>query len=191
MIVWDKPTGIDPYSGGQLTTLYACVRPGGASRVIGHDAADGAEYRGNVATTDLSITGTRVKDVLTTGLASQEACFKYEPDDDPQCATAATTIVQVFNLKNGRSLRQPLAGASVTSAFSWAGAIAWEAPTEPGTSGSALTLQAVRFDPSSMKKGRVATLDTGALGDLLKITGLTVQWTNAGQPKSLILATRR
>lgn len=187
MIVWSKRTGTDPDSGGQLSTLYACLRPAGASRVIGQNAADGPEYRGNVATADVSIARTRVSDFLTTGLASQEACFKYEPDN-PQCPTAATTVAQVFNLKIRRSLRQPLAGAAVTSAFSWAGAIAWEAPTEPGTAGSPLMLQAVQFDPASMKKGRVQTLDTGALGSSLKITGLTVQWTNTGQPKSLILA---
>ena len=187
MIVWGKPTGIDPDSGGQLTTLYACLRPAGASRAIGRNAAAGPEYRGNVATADLSIEGARVSDHLTTGLASQEACFKYEPDN-PRCPSAATTTVQVFNLKSGSSLRQPLPGGAVTSAFSWAGAIAWEAPTEPGTAGSSLTLQAVRFDPSTLKKRPVATLDTGALGSVLNITGLTVHWTNAEQPKSLTVA---
>ena len=48
--MWDKRTGTDPYSGGQLSTLYACLRPAGASVTIGQNAADGAEYVGNVAT---------------------------------------------------------------------------------------------------------------------------------------------
>ena len=142
---------------------------------------------GNVSTSDVSIAGTRVSDFFTTGLASQEACYKSEPAN-PLCATAVTTIAQVFSLTNRRSLRQPLAGATVAYAFSWAGAIAWEAPTTPGTAGSPLILQAVGFDSSSLKEGQIATLDTGALGSSLKFTGLTLQWTNAGQAKTLVLS---
>lgn len=184
--VWDKRTGTDPYSGGRLFTLYACLRPAGASVRIGQNATDGDEYAGNVATSDLRITGTSVSDLFTTGLASQQACVKYEPE--PQCATAATETAQVFNLTGGRSLRQPLAAAAVAYAFSPAGAIAWEVPTSPGSSGSPLELQAVGFDPSSLRKGPTETLDTGELGSSLQFAGLALQWTKAGQPESLVVS---
>jgi hypothetical protein len=184
--VWDKRTGTDPYSGGPLFTLYACLRPAGGSVPIGQNATDGAEYVGNVATSDLRITGTSVSDLFTTGLASQEACFKYGAG--PQCATAATETAQVFNLTGRRSLRQPLAAAPVAYAFSPAGAIAWEAPTSPGTSGSPLELQAVGFDPSSLRKGRIETLDSGELGRSLQFTALALHWTKAGQPESVVVS---
>lgn len=186
VLVWGKRTGTDPYSGGRLSTLYACLRPAGASVAIGQQAADGAEYVGNVATSDLSITGTLVSDLFTRGLASQEACSKYEPAD-PQCAAAASKTARVFNLAMRRSLRQPLSGAAVAYAFAPTGAIAWEAPTSPGTLGSPLMLQAVGFNPSSLKEGPIETLDTGDLAGSLHFTGLTLQWINAGQPKSLVL----
>ena len=188
MLVWDKPAGIDPDSGGQLTTLYACRRPAGVSVRIGQNATDGAEYVGNVATSDLRITGTLVSDVFTSGLASQEACYKSEDASDAQCATAATETARVFNLTTRRSLRQTLAGAAVAYAFSPAGAIAWEAPTSPGTTGSPLMLQAVGFNPSGLKKGLIETLDTGALGSSLQFAGLTLRWTNAGQSKSVVVS---
>lgn len=188
VLVWDKSAGTDPYSGGQLTTLYACRRPAGASVRIGQNATDGGEYEGNVLTSDLRITGTLVSDLFTSGLASQEACYKYGDASDAQCATAATETAQVFNLTARRSLRQRLAGAAVAYAFSPAGAIAWEAPTSPGTTGSPLTLQAVGFNPSGLEKGLIETLDTGALGSSLQFTGLTLQWTNAGQPKSVLVS---
>jgi hypothetical protein len=187
VVVWDKRSGTDPYSGGSLLTLYACLRPAGGSVPIGRNATDGDEYVGNLATSDLRITGTSVSDLFSTGLASQQACFKYQPDD-PQCATAATETAQVFNLTGRRSLRQSLAAAAVAAAFSPAGAIAWEAPTSPGTAGSPLELQAVGFDPSSLKKGPVETLDTGDLGGSLQFTGLTLHWTKAGQPESLVVS---
>jgi hypothetical protein len=186
VLVWSKHSGTDPDSGGRLSTLYACLRPAGHSVAIGQRATDGAEYPGNVATSDLSITGTLVSDLFTTGLASQAACFKYDPTN-PLCATAASQTARVFNLATRRSLRQPLAGAAVAYAFASAGAIAWEAPTSPGTAGSSLMLQAVGFDPSSLREGPIETLDTGDLGSSLHFTALTLAWINAGQPKSVVL----
>ena len=67
----EQALGTDPGSGGRLSTLYACLRPAGHSVASGQRAAAGAEYPGNVATSDLSITGTLVSDVFTSGLASQ------------------------------------------------------------------------------------------------------------------------
>ncbi|MGO9750991.1 MAG: hypothetical protein ACLP8S_14890 [Solirubrobacteraceae bacterium] len=188
VLVWEKPTGIDPYSGGQLSTVYACLRPAGASVAVGQNATDGEEYIGNVATSELSITGTQVSDLVRSGLTSQDACYKYEGPSDPDCAAAATETVGVFNLTTRRSLSQPLAGAAETYAFAPAGAIAWEAPTNPHAASSPLMLQAVGFDPRSLKKGRIETLDTGDLGRSLQFTGLTLQWTNARQPKSQVLS---
>jgi hypothetical protein len=185
VLVWSKHSGTDPDSGGQLSTLYACLRPAGHSVAIGQRASSGAEYPGNVATSDLSITGTLIGDLFTSGLASQAACFKYDPTN-PLCATAASQTARVFNLATRRSLRQPLAGAAVAYAFASAGAIAWEAPTSPPTS-SPLMLQAVGFDPSSLKEGPIETLDTGDLGSSLHFTALTLGWINAGQAKSVVL----
>jgi hypothetical protein len=190
VIIWGKRTGTDPDSGGRLSTLYGCLRPAGASVTIGQNATDGAEYVGNVATSDLRVTGTSVSDLFTTGLASQQACFKYG-QSDPQCATVATETAQVFALVPRRSLRQRLAGAAVAYAFAPAGAIAWEAPISPGTAGSPLVLQAVGFDPSSLTKGRVQTVDTGQLGMSLQFTGLALQWTNAGRPESRVVSHAR
>ena len=186
MLVWSKHSGTDPDSGGQLSTLYACLRPAGHSVAIGQRAAGGGEYPGNVATSDLSITGTLVSDLFTTGLASQAACSKYEPTNS-SCATAAGQTAQVFDLTTRQSLRQPLAGAAVAYAYASSGAIAWEAPTSPGTAGSPLMLQAVGFSPSSLRKGPIETLDTGDLGSVLHFIGLTLEWTNTGQPESAVL----
>jgi hypothetical protein len=185
VLVWSKHSGTDPESGGRLSTLYACLRPAGRSVAIGQRVADFGEYPGNVATSELSITGTLVSDLFTTGLTGQAACFKYDPTD-PLCTTASQTA-RVFDLATRRSLRQPLAGAAVAYAFASTGAIAWEAPTSPGTVGSPLMLQAVGFYPSSLKEGRIETLDTGALGASLQFSGLTLEWINAGQPKSVVL----
>lgn len=186
VLVWRKHTGTDPDSGGRLTTLYACHRPVGQSVAIGQNATDGPEYIGNVQTSDLSVTGTQVSDRFTSGLASQEACFKYAPNPSP-CATAASQTARVFDLVTGRSLRQRLAGAAVAYAFAPTGAIAWEAPTSPGITGSPLKLQAVGFDLSSLKEGPIETLDTGDLAGPLGFTVLRLEWVNAGQPKSVVL----
>jgi hypothetical protein len=186
VLVWTKYSGTDPGSGGRLSTLYACLRPAGHSVAIGQRATGGGEYPSNVATSDLSITGTLVSDLFTSGLTSQAACGKYEPAN-PACATAASQTARVFNLATRRSLRQPLAGAAVAEAFVSAGAIAWEAPTSPGTASSPLMLQAVGFDPSSLKAGPIETLDNGDLGGTLTFAGLTLEWTNAGQPESVML----
>jgi hypothetical protein len=186
VLVWSKHSGTDPESGGRLSTLYACLRPAGHSVAIGQRAAGGAEYPGNVATTDLSITGTLVSDLFTTGLASQAACFKYDPTN-PACATAASQTARFFNLATRQSLRQSLAGAAVAYVLASTGAIAWEVPTSPGIVSSPLMLQAVGFDTSSLKEGPIETLDSGDLGASLRFTGLTLEWSNAGEPKSVVL----
>jgi hypothetical protein len=186
VLVWSKPSGTDPEGGGRLSTLYACLRPAGRSVAIGERAASGGEYPGNVATSELVITGRLVTDLFITGLTSQSACFKYDPTS-PLCPTASHRTAQVFDLAARRSLRQPLAGAAMAYAFAPTGAIAWEAPTDPGTVGSPLMLQAVGFNPASLKEGPIETLDTGDLGDSLQFIGLTLEWVNAGQPKSVVL----
>jgi hypothetical protein len=187
VLVWSKRSGTDPEGGGRLSTLYACLRPIGRSVAIGQRAANGGEYPGNVATSDLVISGRLVSDLFTTGLTSQSACFKYDPTN-PLCPTASHQTAQVFELSARRSLRQPLAGAATAYAFAATGAIAWEAPTSPGTVGSPLMLQAVGFSPASLKKGPIETLDTGDLGASLHFSGLTLEWVNAGEPKSVVLA---
>ena len=186
VLVWRKHTGTDPDSGGRLTTLYACRRPAGSSVAIGQRAADGGEYIGNVATSDLSITGTQVSDLSTSGLAKSGGVLQVRPDQPSVCDRGEPGGA-VFNLVTRRSLHQPLAGAAVAYAFAPTGAIAWEAPTSPGTMGSPLMLQAVGFDPSTLKEGPIETLDTGDLAGPLQFAGLTLEWINAGQPKSAVL----
>jgi len=190
VLVWEKRTGTDPISFGPLSTLYACLRPAGASIAIGQDSEGSGDTVGNVGTSDLSIRGALVSDLFTTGLASREACSISEGPSDPLCATVSTDTVRLFNLLTHRSLRQRLAAADVDYAYSPAGAIAWEAPTNPQTAATPLMLQAVSFDPSRLTEGRIETLDTGALGLSLRFTGLRLHWTNAGQPKSLVLSSQ-
>ena len=168
-------------------TLYACLRPAGQSVAIGKRVADDGPYLGDVATSHVMISGTMVSDLITAGLAGQSACLKYYPTD-PICMTARQTA-QVFDLRARRSLRQPLAGAAVAYVFASTGAMAWEAPTSPGIASEPLMLQVVGFDPSSLQEGPIETLDSGDLGASLQFTGLTIEWSNAGQPKSLALTT--
>ena len=179
VLVWSERSGTGRF------TLYACLRPAGQSVAIGKRLADDGPYLGNVATSHVMISGTSVSDLLTTGLAGQSACLKYDPTD-PMCMTARQAA-QVFDLDTRRSLRQPLAGAAVAYAFASTGAIAWEAPTSPGIASDPLMLQAVGFDPATLEEGPIETLDTGDLDASLHFTGLTLDWYNAGQPKSQTL----
>lgn len=179
VLVWSERSGTGRF------TLYACLRPAGQSVAIGKRLADDGPYAGNVATSQVVISGTLVSDLLATGLDGQSACLKYDPTD-PMCMTARQTA-QVFDLAARRSLRQPLAGAAVAYAFASTGAIAWEAPISPGIASAPLMLQAVGFDPSTLEEGPIETLDTGDLGGSLQFTGLTLDWYNAGQPKSQAL----
>jgi hypothetical protein len=185
VLVWNKPSGTDAESGGRRFTLYACLRPAGQSVAIGQRVGGANEYPGNVATTHLKITGAVVSDLFTIGLTGQGECFKYDPTD-PTCPIPRQTA-RVFDLAARRTLLQPLAGRAVAYAFTPSGAIAWESPTSLLTRGSPLMLQAVGFDPSSLQEGPIETLDTGDLAPPLDFTGLTLEWTNAGQPKSAVL----
>lgn len=180
VLVWQEEAE-GRFGGEPAEILHACLRPAGKSVTIGENDQSGGEYVGNTQTSNPSISGTLVSDVVSTGLAEQETCGKY---DGANCASEVQTVAQVYNLSTGRSLRQQLAGSSSVYVFSPLGAIAWETPvTESQT-----VLQAVSFDPSNMHKGPVETLDEGALGSSLHFTGLTLTWTNAGQPKSQRIA---
>jgi hypothetical protein len=176
VVVWRREvTGAS--SGEPAEVLYACLRPAGRSVEIGQNDQSGAEYVGNTETSPPSISGTLVNDVVTSGFAAQEACGKY---DGTNCAAVVHVVARVYNMLTGRSIRQRLGTPTSAYAFSPLGAIAWETPlTESET-----VLQAVSFAPSSMHEGAVETLDEGALGSSLHFSGLTLAWTNAGQPKS-------
>jgi hypothetical protein len=162
--------------------MHAYDRPTDRSIAIGESEEGGAEYVGNTQTTNLSISGALVSDVFTTGLANADACGKY---GGTGCASEVSVVAQVYNLSTHRSIRQPLAAAPTAYAFTSLGAIAWEIPT----SESQAVLQAVSFDPSNLHEGSVETLDTGTLGSSLRFTGLTLAWTNAGQPKNQTITT--
>jgi hypothetical protein len=54
---------------------------------------------------------------------------------------------------------------------------------------SPVQLQAVGFNPSSLQKSAVQTLDTGELGTTLQFTGLVLHWTKVGQGASVEVST--
>ncbi len=146
VLVWSAPDGIDEASGGNLTGWYACARPNGTSIQVGENDAGGEEYGGDVETTRLRIAGLIVTDLVTSGYASQEACFKYEPTN-PLCASATTPSVHVANVANDHLLRQALPGSTTGYTLTLRGGIAWEAPQGPATYESPIVLRAVGFNP--------------------------------------------
>src|SRR5581483_3408054 len=111
VIVYGKQTGTDEYSGGPLTTYYACLRPAGKSAAVGRNADGGGEYPGNEEMSELNVAGTYVADLSSSGWASAAACSKYE-GDDPICNQQVTWWVETVDARTRRSLQVDLpAGA--------------------------------------------------------------------------------
>lgn len=175
VVVWSRE-GTSSQSGEMTELLYACLRPAGRSVAIGETEGEGAEYVGNVDTTNLTVSGTLVSDVLTSGFAEEEACGKY---DGANCGSVIRSVARVYNLATGRSIRQSLAGTLAAFALTSKGAIAWEEQLTETES----VLEAVRFDTSKMKASSVQTIDKGALGSSLRFTGLELEWVSGGTHK--------
>jgi hypothetical protein len=179
VIVYRRASGVDPYSGGSLTTYFACLRPGGTPVAVGQSAT-GSEYPGNEAISGLHIAGTFVADLSGSGFAGAAACGKYGGSD---CQQAITWWVEVADVSARRriALVQPVAGSRAL-AVSSTGAVAWV----QATTSSSWMLEATTLHHGAAGRlaGTPQTLDTGAIGTTLRFIGSTLSWTNAGQAKS-------
>jgi hypothetical protein len=186
VIVYGQYTGIDPDSGGPLTTYYACLRPKGQPVAIGQSAASGGEYPPNVEMQDLRIAGTFVTDESADGFASAAACSKYDPG--PQCNTIVKYWVKIANLAARRTVKIPLSGPVSSLALSPAGAAAWviSTPAPSPSSASNSTLYAIVVHPAGRGSlsGNLAVIDRGPEITSVSLAGSTLRWSNAGQPKS-------
>lgn len=184
VIVYGKSTGTDEYSGGPLRTFYACLRPAGKSTAVGQNAGGGGEYPGNEAMSELSVAGTYVADVSSSGWGSAAACSKYE-GNDPICNQQITWWIETVQASTRRRLKIDLSDGADALALSSAGAVAWLEPTTT-SSGEVLQAMVLRRGGPGHLSGSVQTLDTGAIGSL-RFNGLTLTWTNAGMGKSQTL----
>jgi hypothetical protein len=180
VIVYHRPSGLDNYSGGYLTTYDACLRPGGRPVPVGQSSTAG-EYPGNYGMYQLRIAGTFVADLSASGFASEAACSKYGGTD---CQQNVSWWVEAADARSRRTAHVPVPGDVRAVTVSGAGAVAWIVPG----SGSSATLRAIAVHPVGRRglTGTVRTLDRGVIGSL-RITGLTVRWDNGGQAKTRTL----
>lgn len=180
------PTGTDPYSGGLLSTYYACLRSNGRPVAIGQSASSGAEYPGNVEIQDIRIAGTFATDQSAEGFASAAGCSKYDPGS--ACNHIVKYWVEIANVKSRRTAKVTLPGPVSVLALSPTGAAAWVAPTPASSSSgaSSATLYAIAVHASgrSSLSGTPAVIDTGPTIASVSFDGSTLRWSNAGQPKS-------
>lgn len=185
LIVYGQYTGIDPYSGGALTTYYACLRPDGRPVAIGQTAASGGEYPGNFAIQDLRIAGTFVTDESAAGFASAAACGKYDPG--PECNNIVSYWVQIADVAARRTAKVALSGPVNTLALSPAGAAAWvvTTPAPSPSSSPSSALYAIVVHPKDRRglSGHVAVIDRGQDITSVSFAGSTLRWSNGGQPK--------
>jgi hypothetical protein len=186
VIVYGQPTGIDAYSGGSLTTYYACLRPNGRPLAIGQSATSGGEYPGNVEMQSLRIAGTFITDESAAGFASAAGCIKYEPAS--KCENIVKYWVEIANVATRRTVKVFVSGPVSSLALSPAGAVAWvvSTPASASASSSTSTLYAVVVHPSGhgSLSGRPAVVDSGQTISSVSFAGSTLRWSNGGQPKS-------
>jgi hypothetical protein len=183
VLVYGKATGTDMYD-SPLTTYYACLRPRGHSSRVGLDAPGDGEYPANETTGAFRVAGSYVAADSSSGLADAAGCSKFEPVQS--CPTPANWI-QVVDARTGRHMQIPL-GPYGAGAITLApgGAVAWIAYASP-TSSALYAMVLRRGDPGRLT-GSSQTLDTGAVSPKsLHWNGLTVSWTDAGQPHSATL----
>lgn len=185
VIVYEQYAGIDPNSGGSLTTYYACLRPKGRPVVIGQSATSGGEYPGNVEIHDVRVAGTFVTDESAAGFASAAGCSKYDPG--PQCENIVKYWVEIANVETRRTVKVFVSGPLSSLALSPAGAAAWVVTTpasgSPSSSSSALYAIVVHPAGHGSLSGRVAVIDTGEAITSVSFAGSTLRWSNGGQPK--------
>jgi len=154
------------------------MRPAGRSIEAGLGSYGDGEYPGNYSVLKLGVSGTYVAAVLGSGYADAAACAKY---DGPNCQASIHYSVRAVNARARGWAEAPISGASAL-AVSASGAVAWVQPT---ISAGVSQLQAILLRGGT---GRLAVteqlLDSGAIGASLRFSGLTLSWTNSGQPKS-------
>lgn len=181
VIVYPKQLrGYDAY-GSTDTVYYACARPAGKPTAIGTSSSSNGEYPGNYAVSKLQVVGTYVGAALGSGYADAAACSKYDPTN-PNCGNSIHVSVRVVDARARRWFETSTSSATAL-AISPAGALAW---VQPVSSPGASQLEAVVLHRG--RPGRLAgaeqLLDSGAIGASLRFSGLTLSWTNSGQPKS-------
>jgi hypothetical protein len=187
MIVYAKRSG-SRNGAGALTTYYACTPPAGKPVVVGH-SEEGEEYPGELSFSDVRIAGTYVVHLSGSGFGGASACSKYE-GANPRCEEEVKWWVQVTNVKTHRGLRAAAgvtqAGKPIAVTVSSAGAVAWVQPLSSTTA----TLRAVVLHggPPGKLTGTAQILETGSIGKSLGFSGLTLNWTSSGQPKSQALS---
>lgn len=183
VIVYKKGTGYDNYGGGPLYTYYACLLPAGKPVAVGQVSTGGGEYVGNYRMYQLRVAGRFVADLSASGFASQEACYKYDPNS-PDCAKAVSWWVEAADAKSRRTGHAPVPSSVGLLTVSSAGAVAWIGSTASSTH----ALQAIVLHPVGRHRltASVQTLDTGSISGV-RFTGLTLHWSNAGQAKSQTL----
>jgi hypothetical protein len=186
VIVYAQPSGIDSYSGGSLTTYYACLRPKGRPVAIGQSATSGGEYPGNVEMQGLRIAGTFVTDESAAGFASAAGCGKYEPG--PECANIVKYWVEIADVATRRTMKVFVSGPVSSLVPSPAGGAAWviSTPSSGSSSSPSATLYAIVVHPAGhgSLSGRTAVVDTGQAISSVSFAGSTLRWSNGGQAKS-------
>jgi hypothetical protein len=183
VIVYKKGTGYDNYGGGPLYTYYACLRPAGKPIAVGQVSTGGGEYVGNYGMYELHVAGRFVADLSASGFASQEACYKYDPNS-PDCANAVSWWVEAADAKSRRMGRAPVPSSVGPLTVSSAGAVAWIG----STASASHALQAIVLHRAGRHglTANVQTIDTGSISGV-RFTGLTLHWSNDGQAKSQTL----
>jgi hypothetical protein len=186
VIVYAQPSGIDSYSGGSLTTYYACLRPKGRPVAIGQSATSGGEYPPNIEMLSLRIAGTFITDESAAGFASAAACSKFEPT--AKCDNIIKYWLEIANVATRRTVKVFVSGPVSSLALSPAGPVAWVAstPASGSSSSSSSTLYPIVVRPAShgSLSGRPAVIDSGQVIGSVSFTGSTVRWSNGGDRKS-------
>jgi hypothetical protein len=119
--------------------------------------------------------------VGASGYADAAACAKYDPTN-PNCGDAIHVWVRAVDARARRWLQTPISGATAL-AVSAAGALAWVQPTSSQGTSQLEAIVLHRGRPGWLA-GAKQLLDTGAIGASLRFSGLTLSWTDSGQPKS-------
>jgi hypothetical protein len=185
VVVYARQTGIDSDSGGALTTYYACLRPAGRSIAVGHSAASGGEYPGDVEMQNLEIAGTFLTDESADGFASAAACGKYDPSYP--CSSLVKYWVELVDVAARRKVKVPTSGPVSSLALSPVGAAAWVvsslASSSSGSSSSTLYGVVVHFVRRGLLSARAEVIDTGQSITSVSFSGSSLRWSNTGQRK--------
>jgi hypothetical protein len=181
-----EQTGIDPDSGGTLTTFYACLRRTGRPVTIGQSAASGGEYPGNVEMEDLRISGVFVADESADGFASLAACGKY--DATSGCNGLVKYWVEIADVAKRRAVKVPVPGDVTSLAVSPAGAAAWvvstPAASSAGSSRAALYAAVVHAGRRGVLSAKAELIDRGQSINSVSFSGSSLRWRNTGNPKN-------